>query len=74
MTCLQAWFKSGQLQVMESSKRETQWAFPVHPRTMKTELTVVFMRRKGWVDERLCLPGSMKRVIIVATEMVKVEL
>ena len=41
---------------------------------MKTELTVVFMRQKGWVDERLCLPGSMKRVIIVATEMLKMEL
>lgn len=74
MTCLQAWFKLGQLQVMELSKRETRWAFPVHPRTMNTELRVVFMRQKGWVDERLCLPVPMKRVIIVATETVKVEL
>ena len=29
---------------------------------------------KGWVDERLCLPGSMKRMMIVATEMLKMEL
>ena len=41
---------------------------------MNTELRVVFMRQKGWVDERLCLPVPMKRVIIVATETVKVEL
>ena len=41
---------------------------------MNTELRVVFMRQKSWVDERLCLPGSMKRVIIVAAEVLKMEL
>ena len=40
------------LQEMEFFEAAMTQAFPVDPKTMKMQLTVVFMRQKGWVDAR----------------------
>ena len=63
--CLQAEWESGQLQEMECLATARTHAFLVEPRTVKMQLTLVFMSQKGWVDARCSLPGSTARVIIV---------
>ena len=63
--CLQAEWESGQLQEMECLATARTHAFPVEPRTVKMQLTLVFMSWKGWVDARRSLPGLTAMVIIV---------
>ena len=63
--CLQAEWESGKLQVMECLATARTHAFSVEPRTVKMQLTLVFMSQKGWVDARRSLPGLTAMVIIV---------
>ena len=63
--CLQAEWESGQLQEMECLATARTHAFPVEPRTVKMQLTLVFKSRKGWVDAQRSLPGLTAMVIIV---------
>ena len=62
---LQAEWGLGKLQEMECLATARTHAFPVEPRTVKMQLTLVFMSWKGWVDARRSLPGSTAMVIIV---------
>ena len=71
--CLQTGWESGQLQEIDSFDTATTQAFPVDPRTMKMVLTVDFMSRKGWVDARRSLPGSMEKVTIVKWTIVQMR-
>ena len=65
MMCLQAEWELGQLQEMECLATARTCAFLVEPRTVKMQLTLVFMSQKGWVDAQRSLPGSTTMVIIV---------
>ena len=65
MMCLQAEWESEQLQEMECLETARTHAFLVEPRTVKIQLTLVFMSWKGWVDAQRSLPGLTAMVIII---------
>ena len=62
--CLQEDTLSGQLQVIEDVATVMTYAFPVDPRTMKMQLTCVFIMWNVWVEDRWSLPLSQLMLII----------